>query len=222
MAVVEMPPPPINWADDALADAPWEPAQALEAPPLSPAIPKQPPVDLRIEATLANATVKQTTISAIIGGGCCGYVAGWCLLSSLVRLGTVAGATTAGLLVVLPPPPLAANTLWFDVDGDPRGTARRTAYSWARACAAFVLVARDSLKRLWQSLWRRYGPALEGVSNQIVTFDFLSHPEADGPGHEGHRQKHYRVGRRCRPKIQPRRQAQGSGQNDAGRHHPRT
>ena len=103
MAVVEMPPPPINWADDALADAPWEPAQALEAPPLSPAIPKQPPVDLRIEATLANATVKQTTISAIIGGGCCGYVAGWCLLSSLVRLGTVAGATTAGLLVVLPP-----------------------------------------------------------------------------------------------------------------------
>ena len=113
-------PRPINWADDALADAPWEPAQALEAPPLSPAIPKQPPVDLRIEATLANATVKQTTISAIIGGGCCGYVAGWCLLSSLVRLGTVAGATTAGLLVVLPPPPLAANTLWFDVDGDPR------------------------------------------------------------------------------------------------------
>ena len=73
VAVVEMPPPPINWADDALADAPWEPAQALEAPPLSPAIPKQPPVDLRIEATLANATVKQTTISAIIGGGCCGY-----------------------------------------------------------------------------------------------------------------------------------------------------
>ena len=174
VAVVEMPPPPINWADDALADAPWEPAQALEAPPLSPAIPKQPPVDLRIEATLANATVKQTTISAIIGGGCCGYVAGWCLLSSLVRLGTVAGATTAGLLVVLPPPPLAANTLWFDVDGDPRGTARRTAYLWARACAAFVLVARDSLKRLWQSLWRRYGPALEGVSNQIVTFDFES------------------------------------------------
>ena len=113
-------------------------------------------------------------MSAIIGGGFCGYVAGWCLLSSLVRLGTVAGATTAGLLVVLPPPPLAANTLWFDVDGDPRGTARRTAYLWARACAAFVLVARDSLKRLWQSLWRRYGPALEGVSNQIVTFDFES------------------------------------------------
>ena len=76
VAVVEMPPPPINWADDALADAPWEPAQALEAPPLSPAIPKQPPVDLRIEATLANATVKQTTISAIIGGGCCGYGGG--------------------------------------------------------------------------------------------------------------------------------------------------
>ena len=50
----------------------------------------------------------------------------------------------------------------------------RTAYLWARACAAFVLVARDSLKRLWQSLWRRYGPALEGVSNQIVTFDFES------------------------------------------------
>ena len=172
-AVVEMPPPPMNWADEALTDAPWEPAQPLGAPPPAP-LPAQPPVDLRIEATLANATVRTKVVSAVIGGGCCGFVAGWCALSSLVRLGTVAGAITAGLLIVSPPPPMAANTLWFDVDGDPLGTGRRTSYLWARACAAAVLFGRASLKQLWANIWRRYGPALEGVSNQIVTFDYES------------------------------------------------